>query len=216
LKAVLFDMDGVLLDSEIPTFNLMRNTLMCKGVDVTLDELMERYMGKNSNIIYATLIEKYGFNQTVEEFRKDHRKLSGNFYMSGDVKPMPGLITLLDFLKNKGIRMAVVSSTSSMNVMFALNRLSVLSYFDAVVCGDMVEETKPSPEAYLKAANYLKAAPDECLIVEDSPIGIQAARNAGIRVIGYKGSEHVQDTSQADLQFASHDELLKWLSSGLV
>lgn len=213
MKAVLFDMDGVLLDSEVPAFDLLRNTLEKKGVAAQLDDLLEWYTGMNSNAIYAAIIEKYGFPQTIEEFRAEHRRCSGNFYMQGDLAPMPGLVELLELLQSGGIRMAVVSSTGSPNVLFALNRLSILRYFDAVVCGDMVEKTKPSPEGYLKAAGYLQVEPCDCLIVEDSPIGIQAAKNAGIAVVGYKGSEHKQDTSQADVQVASYDELLGWVLS---
>jgi len=149
MRAVLFDMDGVWLDSEIPTFDLLRNTLEKKGVAVSLDNLLVWYTGLNSSDIYVEIIKKYGFNLTI----------------------------------------------------------------DAIVCGDMVEKTKPSPEGYLKAARYLQVEPGDCVIIEDSPIGIQAAKNAGITVIGYKGSEHTQDTSLADVQVASYDELLEWVSS---
>ncbi|MCL2856116.1 MAG: HAD family phosphatase [Oscillospiraceae bacterium] len=211
MKAVLFDMDGVLLDSEIPSFSLLRNTLVKKGAEITLEDLLERYTGVTSNDIYAELIEKYSFGQSVDEFRLEHRRLSGNYYMEGPMSPMPGVVELLEHLCDHGKRMAVVSSTHSQNVLFVLNRLSILRYFDAIVCGDMVEKTKPSPEGYLKATEYLGLAPSDCLIVEDSPIGIRAAKNAGIMVAGYKGSEHVQDTSQADIQVASHGELLEWL-----
>lgn len=213
IKALLFDMDGVLLDSEIPAFNLLRNTLQKKGVEVSLDELLEQYTGMNSNAIYSALIKKYGFEQTIDDFRAEHQQYSGNYYKVGDLVPMKGSVHFFEHLRRSGIRMAVVSSTNSRNVLFALNRLSILHYFDAIVCGDMVEETKPSPEGYLKAVRYLKLNPCDCLIVEDSPIGIQAAKNADITVVGYKGSEHMQDTSQADIQVASYDDLLEWVSS---
>ena len=206
-------MDGVLLDSEIPAFDLLRNTLEKKGVAVSLDNLLVWYTGLNSSDIYAEIIKKYGFNLTIDEFRSEHKQCSGNYYKDAELIPMQGMLEFLDRLQSGGIRMAVVSSTNSRNVLFALNRLSILQYFDAIVCGDMVEKTKPSPEGYLKAARYLQVEPGDCVIIEDSPIGIQAAKNAGIIVIGYKGSEHTQDTSLADAQVASYDELLEWVSS---
>lgn len=126
---------------------------------------------------------------------------------------MPGLLELLEFLRHRGILKAVVSSTFSRNVLYALNRMSVLHYFEAVVCGDMMEKHKPFPEGYLNAAEYLGVGPGDCLVIEDSPIGIQAAKNAGIATVGYKGSVHMQDTSQADVQVSSYAELLEWLSA---
>lgn len=207
-RAVLFDMDGVLLDSEIAAFQLLLQTLAQKGVELSLNCLLERYVGLSSDAIYAALIETYGFKLTVHEFREEHQRCSGNYYRDGTLKPMPGLLDFLEHLRSKGIPMAVVSSTGADNVLFALNRLSILKYFDAVIGGDMVTRTKPSPEGYRMAASYLHAVASECLAIEDSPVGIQAAKNAGTMVAGYKGSLHQQDTSKADIQIGSFYDLI--------
>jgi beta-phosphoglucomutase-like phosphatase (HAD superfamily) len=76
----------------------------------------------------------------------------------------------------------------------------------------MVKQTKPSPEGYLTAIRYLQSKPADCLIIEDSPVGIQAAKNADVFVVGFKGSKHVQDTSGADKEIASYEELCQWIS----
>lgn len=208
IKSVLFDMDGVIVDSEEGAFDIFRKSLNNLGVEISLSELLN-YTGKTSHKIAVEIIERYGLKLTPKELIEHNRK-TGNYYRdSEDMKEIEGLSTLLEKLKNDGISMAVVSSTSSKNVLTVLNRLSLLSYFNAVICGDMVKEWKPSPEGYLKAAEYLNSAPNECVVIEDSSIGIQAGITAGMTVIGFKGSVHKQKTDQAHLEVYSYRELLE-------
>lgn len=206
MKCVLFDFDGVIIDSEIGAFEHFRKSLKRTGIDITLDELL-KYIGKSSLEITTELFNKNNINRDPQEFLVERRN-SGSYYEVSELLIMPGLIEFLETLKSKNIKMAVVSSTSSRSVVTALNRLSLLKYFDAIICGDMVKETKPSPEGYLKAAKLLNANPDDCIVIEDSPIGIQAGKNAGMKVIGFTGSTHVQDTSNADIEVKSFTELM--------
>jgi HAD superfamily hydrolase (TIGR01509 family) len=212
MNTVLFDMDGVLLDSEIPSFERLYKTLRKKGIELSLSDLLGAYTGMNSNAIYASLIERFGLDQTVDEFRLEHYRTSGDYYSDGDLAPMPELIPFMEYLHANKVKMAVVSSSSSKSVLTALNRLSLIGYPGAIIAGDMVKNAKPSPEGYLAAAGYLQSTPADCLVIEDSPLGIQAAKNAGIFVIGFKGSRHRQDTSGADRETASYEELRQWFS----
>lgn len=209
MKYMIFDMDGVLLDSETGAFEMYRESLQLIGIDVTLETLLHDYVGMTSPAIAKEILEKYGSKKTVEEFLAFHRSRGSYYEISDEVKPMEGLLDFLDMLKGNGVRMAMVSSTSSRNVLTALNRMKILSYFDAVVCGDVLNNSKPNPEGYLKAVEYLEAKKEECVIVEDSAIGIQAGKNAGIYVVGYKGAAHIQDTSEADMEVFSYSELKK-------
>lgn len=211
VQAVLFDMDGVLIDSEVPAFGRLEHTLAAMGIQLPLQALLDQYTGMQSRAIYADIIQRFGLELSVETFSAEHRRLSGRYYLDGELVVMPGLRIFLDRLFERGVGMALVSSTSSCNVLAVLNRLSLLRYFGAVVCGDHVQHTKPDPEGYLAASSFLGIAPDGCLIVEDSPIGIQAARNAGIRVAGYKASGHRQDTSAADVEVDSFEALAAWM-----
>lgn len=214
IQAVLFDMDGVLIDSEEAAFDRLRNTLAHKQVDIPLRSLVGEYVGMRSGDIYENLIKRYGFDQTVDEFVREHRQISGSYYLDGELVMMPGLTGCLDFLQQQGVQMAVVSSTHSRSVLGVLNRLSLLRYFSAVVCGDHVQHPKPSPEGYQMAAAFLGAEAKDCLVVEDSPLGIGAAIRAQMRVAAFKGAAHVQDTSQADWEFCSYEELTDWLRRG--
>ena len=213
VKCVCFDMDGVLLDSEVGAFEVMRKALARLNVHLDIEELL-KYIGKTSMQIANELVEKYNMGMTGAQLRGKYRE-TGNFYAdSDDVVPMPGLIDFLEALRRDNIKTAVVSSTSSQSVITALNRMGIVKYFDAVICGDMVKTPKPAPEGYLKAAELVGAAPNECLVIEDSPHGINAGLAAGMTVVGYSGSQIKQDTSKAAIQAASFDELLRMYSNG--
>ncbi len=217
MRYVIFDMDGVLLDSEIGFFTMFRETLQTIGIAETLEDLLSRYVGMTTRAIAADVLARHHSPMTVDAFMsmKDHE---GDFYASSDaVKPFDGLCEFLEFLRGRDIRMAVVSSTCYRDVLNALNRMDVLKWFDAVVCGDAVTESKPSPQGYRKAMAYLGAEPSECIIVEDSRNGVQAAVNAGAYVAAYKGSAVRQDTSKADLEAYSYAELQRMLlEKGLI
>lgn len=207
MKYVLFDMDGVLLDSEAGAFEMYQKSLRKIGVEISLEELLEQYVGKTSLQISTEILEKYSIQMTPEEFLKLHRS-GGSFYAVSDkVVPMEGVVDFLEFLWENGVRMAAVSSTTSVNVLTALNRMGLLKYFDAVICSDMLEQGKPSPEGYLKALGLLKGIPEECIIIEDSAIGVQAGKNAKITVCAYKGASYQQDTSAADMEVYTYQEL---------
>jgi len=206
-------MDGVLLDSEVGAFEIMRKTLSRLNVELDIEELL-KYIGKTSAQIANELVAKYNMGITGEQLRDKYRE-TGNFYAdSDDVVPMPGLVKFLEVLRMDGIKTAVVSSTSSKNVITALNRMGIVKYFDAVICGDMVTNPKPDPEGYLKAAKLVDVLPNDCLVIEDSPHGISAGIAAGMTVVGFSGSEIQQDISRAAMKAASFDELLCMYKNG--
>jgi len=204
-------MDGVILDNQYILFDMLRKALKHKGVDVSTMELVDAYIGLTSNMIYTKVIEKYGLSETTEELRGLITKLTGNYYVDADIEPMSGLLQVLNYLKKQDIRLALVSSTSSHNILSAMNRLSLIKYFDVIIGGDMLKQAKPAPEGYQTAAKQLGVDVKDALVIEDSSIGIQAAKNAGIKVIGFAGSMIKQDLSKADYQFDSFDELLQWM-----
>ena len=118
--------------------------------------------------------------------------------------PKEGLLEFIAGLKKQGKKLAVVSSTSTRLIVVALNRMKMLGLFDVVVCGDMCRNRKPDPECYRKAMQYLEAKPEECIAIEDSFIGIQAAKAANIEVVAYTGAGENQDVSQADYVISSY------------
>lgn len=195
------------MDSEPPAFRRFQESLRMVGVEASLDELLG-YVGKTTRQIADAILQKYKPEVKTEDFLKLHQSRGSFYAVSDEVKPMEGLVDFLEEQKSRRMKLAVVSSTSSVSVVTALNRMKLLKYFDAVVCGDMVKEGKPSPEGYLKALAFLGCKPEEALVIEDSPTGISAGKSAGAYVIGYKGSEHKQDTSGADWEVSHYRELM--------
>lgn len=206
MKCVLFDMDGVLLDSEKGAFEVFRKSLAEIGILETLENLLH-YVGKPTQAIAEEILEKNHSKISVEDFLKLHRARGSYYELSDDVKPMEGLLDLLEYLKIQKIPMGVVSSTSSRNVMIALNRMRILKYFDAVVCGDSLKRGKPSPDGYLKAAEYLQVKAEDCIVIEDSNAGVQAGKAAGMYVIAYKKASPEQDTRKADVQTDNYEKI---------
>ena len=101
----------------------------------------------------------------------------------------------------------MVSSTSTKYIVTALNRMGLTGQFQVIVCGDMVRRPKPAPHSYQLAMSLLGLSPEDCLAIEDSPTGIQAARAAGLQVVGYKGGSVEQETDSASWEVRSFQEI---------
>lgn len=197
IRCVLFDFDGVIADTEERNADYLAAALAHFGVRLT-DADRSVLVGINDPSLLEALLKRAETPVTLEQLQAE-RARRGNYYENGaDLHPQPGLREFLYALRAQGIRTGVVSSTRSQLILTALDRLHLVSQFDVVVCGDMVTRRKPDPEPYLRAAQLLGLAPDDCLVIEDSPAGIRAGKAAGCTVLGYTGSSIRQDVSAAD------------------
>jgi HAD superfamily hydrolase (TIGR01509 family) len=179
LHAVIFDMDGLMFDTE----RLAKEGWILfgqeHGIPIT-DEIIMSCIGVNAASLLKICNDCFGQGFPIEELRQ-----SVGVYMrdSFDRDGMPikkGLICLLDFLKEHGIPTAVASSSSQKTVSECLERAGLTERFSTLVCGDMVERSKPEPDIFLKAAEELGVLPEECVVLEDSRNGIKAAFAAGM------------------------------------
>ena len=162
-----------------------------------------RLPGVNDAAMVAEFLKRASTKVSLEEFQA-YRKSQGNTYVNGNLRTMPGLTRVLERLREMGIPLALVSSTSTYLIEAALQRLGLTDFFPVVIGGDMVRRRKPDPEPYQTAMRLLNARAEECLIVEDSPVGIRAGKAAGGTVVGYRGSELRQDVSEADYRLDSY------------
>ena len=201
-KYVLFDFDGVIADTEESNGNYLGLALKEFGVELTQKD-RDRLIGSHDSHILLELLERSPEKITMEQLLQKRKEI-GNTYENGCIKPMEGLLEFIAGLKKQGKKLAVVSSTSTRLIVVALNRMKMLGLFDVVVCGDMCRNRKPDPECYRKAMQYLEAKPEECIAIEDSFIGIQAAKAANIEVVAYTGAGENQDVSQADDVISSY------------
>ncbi len=181
-KAAFFDMDGLLLDSESLAFDAFLST--CKIFELgDLSDLFFRLVGTNSTL--GDVILEQGL-KGVSDFKQFNLKWDSEYKKLTEGKPIPlkaGVAELLHHLESIGTPMAVATSTNTESAKSKLEASGVLSYFEFVVGGDEVENSKPVPDAYLKAASKMFLRPEGCLAFEDSANGVRSAVSAGMNVV---------------------------------
>lgn len=182
LKAVIFDMDGLMIDSERVTFD--GYVIECNKLGHTMtEEFYKTLLGKPIAGIYAQFHKEFGEDFPIEEvIQKVHAYMADLFETKG-VPIKPGLIELLKYLKENNYKTIVATSSNRHRVDVILENAKIASYFDDSICGDEVSKGKPNPEVFLKSCEKLGVSPNEALVLEDSEAGIQAAHSADIRVI---------------------------------
>lgn len=214
---VLFDFDGVLVDSEWLAFCQTRTLLAGQfGVQLQPEDCL-RYIGGTGPQMAQSLVERFALPVTPDQLL-DALSRANTLYESDALTLMPGALAFLQALRQNGVHTGLVSSTASRHILSAANRLGLTGRLDVIVCGDMVHHAKPDPEGYRTAMSLLHASPDQCVILEDSPVGLQAARAAGALTVGFCQSQLKQDVRSADVRASSYAELLTpaaWQRLGL-
>ena len=207
-RCVLFDFDGVIADTEESNVKYLGKALAVFGVVITPEE-QAQLVGMNDPRILEKMLRRARPPVTLEQLLEERQRQGNTYEDDPDLAPTPGVIEFLHRLRAAGKGIALVSSTSARLILAALNRLGLTGFFDVIICGDMVSEKKTSPECYRKAMALLRARPEECVIVEDSPVGILAGKAAGAAVAACRCGRLRQDTSQADFEFESFEECMR-------
>lgn len=182
MKAVVFDMDGVLFDTESVCMKAWDYAGEVMGV-CKAGYMVLKTLGMNADKAVEIIRTEFGEGFDAVKFKQIGKNYSYDYFNTYGVPEKPGLYEILDYLKNKGYKIALASSTSSQSVHHHLKEKDIEKYFDAVICGDMVEKSKPEPDIYLKACAQLNENPDNCIAIEDSKNGILSAHHAGLQVI---------------------------------
>ena len=183
--AVIFDMDGVIFDTE------QLYIACCKavsekfhmGTEEEVEDLCHRCIGVTSAITRQTILDTYGEDFPIEEYFKDSMKIFMERFGDGKHLIKPGVHELFAYLKEQGYRVALASSTRTEVLTGELDRAELLRNFHVVVGGDQVTRSKPAPDIFLRAAELLEEAPENCYVIEDSYNGIRAAQAAGMKPI---------------------------------
>lgn len=178
-KAIVFDMDGVIFDSERLVLECWKEIAQIKGMK-DMDEVFRKCIGTNSLKTKEILLEHYGVDFPFEAFRKEASILFHSRYNNGRLPMKIGIKELLIYLKEQGIQIGLASSTRYEVVRQELQDAGILSYFQSLTCGDMVKQSKPEPEIFLKACESLLVKPEEAIAIEDSFNGIRSAYRAGM------------------------------------
>ncbi len=213
IKGVMFDCDGCLLDSEYIYINSLVDYLNFIGLNTSIQEMVF-VLGKPNDIILKDITTKFNLQgkHTLDQLNDGINAFFDKRFDHCILKPMPHLVELLKLLKNKNIKVAVVSSSSNSYLKDVMSRLKIQEYIDLVIGREFVTKGKPNPDIYLLAKEKLNIDKENLIIVEDSINGIKAGKAAGIYTIGYKGSVIKQDTSQADREIYDYEEIMEFFN----
>lgn len=198
IKAVIFDLDGVIVESENAHIEAEKQTLLKYGVQISADEL-HKYTGATANVMFTELITKYKLDTTFEKMFRQKEDILYKL-LEEDAEPTKGVIALLWKLKSRKIRLAIGSSSPKKQIKYVLNKLDITHLFDSKVGAEDIARSKPDPEVFLKAAAQLGVSPSKCLVIEDSSLGVEAAKSAHMKCIGFRNpNSGNQDLSKADI-----------------
>jgi HAD superfamily hydrolase (TIGR01509 family) len=191
-------MDGVIIDSEPLHFESDKMVMREFGVELT-DEELNRYVGVANPQMWIELKDKYSIDLSVDELIEMQHMNKLKLLEDNQLETIRGIDELITDLQRKGIAVALASSSNMEFIQLVLKKLGITECFQVIVSGDDVEKGKPEPDIFLKAAELLKVRPQDCIVLEDSAHGVNAAKRAGMKCIGFiNPNSGNQDLSKAD------------------
>ena len=199
-KCIIFDMDGVLINSEPLHFEFEGMLFESLGIIVSREQ-HESFVGTTSKTMWTAIKKTHILPFTVSELiLKEQTDFLIYLESQKSLQPIHGILDLLDRLKDAGFLLALASSSPHKLIDYILNKGNINKYFPVRVSGDDVTNGKPNPEIFLKTAELTKAKPENCLVIEDSANGVNAAVQAGMNCVGYRNPDSGnQDLTSADL-----------------
>ncbi len=198
LKAVIFDMDGVLVDTEPVHYQANKQIMSEFGYDFEYD-YYKKFIGSTLAFMWEELTEKYDIKKPVDELCDMSRDYSNAIIEKEGYPTIEGAVELVKKIHGKKIKLAVASSSSLEIIKDVVSKLQIEEYFDKLVSGEDVKNPKPAPDVFIKAANQLGVTSGECLVIEDSANGVKAAKNANMACVGFVNKNSGdQDLSVAD------------------
>jgi beta-phosphoglucomutase family hydrolase len=197
IQAVLWDMDGVIVDTAVPHFQSWRFAFQKCKIDFTWEQFQQIFGQRNDTIIRKILGVDVTPDQ-IESISVDKEEFFREM-VKRNIQPFPGVIALLRALQENGVSSAVASSAPLENIRVILNGLGIEKYFQAWVYGQEVSEGKPSPKIFQLAAQRLKADPCGCVVIEDAAAGVTAAKRAGMVCVAVTNTLPAGALTGADL-----------------
>ncbi|MCD6567145.1 MAG: HAD-IA family hydrolase [Dehalococcoidia bacterium] len=204
-KTVLWDLDGVIVDSASYHFDAWKETFAKRGKDFTREDFNEFFGTRNDFIIRNAMGDSVGEKDI--ELMTGEKETRFRERIKGNVKAFPGAIELLTAVKKGNFKLGLVSSAPRKNVDLVLDELGIRDYFNCITTGREARESKPSPEIFLLAAEKCGAEPRHCIVIEDSPSGIKAARGAGMKCLAVTTTHKKEALSQANRRTDSLEEI---------
>lgn len=206
IKGVIFDMDGVLVDSEPFICRAAMAMFAELGVKVKPEDFLE-FVGTGENRYIGGVAEKYGVDIDIEKAKKRTYDIYLEIIV-GNLKPLEGVHNFIKLCRDKGLKLAVASSADMRKVEGNLTEIGLpVNTFDAVICGEDVVNKKPAPDIFLLAAEKIGISAADCLVAEDAVTGVAAAKAAGAKCMALTTSFDADQLTYADLIVRNLDEI---------
>lgn len=199
IRTVIFDMDGVLVDTEPLHHDAFFRHFAELGIQMTAAEY-NTFLGSSTRNVYQQLQQQFNLTEDVQALVQRKRELFGvSFDASTELDLLPGARALIEDLHQAGLPLQLASSASKETIARVFGRFGLYPYFDNLVSGEDFPRSKPDPAIFLHAAQLAGIAPAQCLVIEDSANGVTAAKAAGMYCIGYRSAHSEgQDLHHAD------------------
>lgn len=193
IKAVIFDMDGLMVDTEMISCICYREILESYGFSFTKEDYIKDYPGRTLMTSLQFIKDKYHIDDDIHEMADRFHELEDQYVQTHGVDLKPGLVELLQYLKEHNYKIALATSSIRTRATKLLEQHHVLEYLDEMVFGNEIKRGKPFPDIFLKACEKLEVNANQALVLEDSEAGIQAAYDAHIPVICIPDMKYPQE-----------------------
>ena len=204
--AIIFDMDGVIVDSNPYHRIALRRFCEKHGHHLSDEYMKTKIFGRTNADWLQELFQDKIDEKQILEFEEEKESMFREIF-DPYIKPVNGLISFLNLLRNNRIPRAIATSAPSSNVDFILNKTGIAEFFQIIIHGNMVENSKPHPEIYLKTTHAIGYPPKQCLVIEDSLSGMESAINAGCKVIALTTTHPREELRAAQLVIDDFEQL---------
>lgn len=195
-KAVIWDLDGVIVDTAPFHFAAWRKIVEGRGRNYTKEDFQESFGRRNDDIL-CSLFEDISSGE-IESLSQRKEEIFRSL-VRNNVKPLPGVLRLMDILDQQRFSIALASSAPYGNIELMLSEIGIKDRFHSIIGSDEVSKGKPDPEGFLKAAERVEVAPERCIVIEDAPSGVEAAKDCGMKCIAITNTHPRQALAGADL-----------------
>ncbi len=213
IKAVLFDHDGTIVDSEFAHFEMWRDILLRYGIEISYQEYVDHYAGIPSNTNARTIADNYSLNVEPEQLILAKAESTAKYLSKQAFPLMPGALESIRYFYDLGLKIGIVTGAGKEGISVTLKKHGLDHYISVAVSGDDVMNSKPAPDCYLLAAEKLGLQSSDCLAIEDTYNGSVSANRANIKCIGVSASSQVRELFTDTIYVCNNlDFATQWIS----